>query len=144
QCANPLIAGGESSNRGWPQPGAVNLSGRSQTLSDSGAGSRWASRSTGTKLSLLNETGPPRPEALSCEVTSLRKTNDVGGLRALGALLDAHLNTVALVQATVAAGPLDGAVVDENVLTTIVGGDETVALFGVEPLDDPGNAVCHG
>src|SRR3954468_8132278 len=58
---------------------------------------------------------------------------DVRGLRALLALLLVELHALVLVQAAVAVAG-DGGVVDEEVLTTVVRGDEPEALFGVEPL----------
>src|SRR5438445_6145909 len=59
-------------------------------------------------------------------------------LRTLRTLGDLELHPLTFFQRAVAVG-LDGAVVDEYVLTTVYG-DEAVALLVVEPLDA---ALCH-
>src|SRR5579871_765017 len=66
----------------------------------------------------------------------------VGGLGALVTLLGLVLHLRALVQAAVARA-LDGAEVDEQVLTAFIGGDEAVPLVGVEPLDSSGCHISH-
>jgi len=63
---------------------------------------------------------------------------DVGGLQALRAFGDLELDLVALGEALEALG-LDGAVVDEDILTAL-DLDEAVTLRIVEPLD---RALCH-
>src|SRR5690606_10905997 len=57
--------------------------------------------------------------------------------------LHRHLDTVALVEAPVARLPLDGAVVDEHVLPTVVTSDEAVALRAVEPLHRTLHTISH-
>ena len=63
---------------------------------------------------------------------------DVGGLQTLRALRDFELHLVAFGQALEALR-LDGAVVDEDILTTLYL-DEAVTLRIVESLD---RALCH-
>src|SRR5438128_9892254 len=58
---------------------------------------------------------------------------NVFGLEALGALLDVELDFFAFVQGSV-SGRLDGAVMDEDVLTAFAL-DKSVAFVVVEPLD---------
>src|SRR3954453_12197124 len=70
---------------------------------------------------------------------SLRDQGNVRGLRALVALLGLVLHLRALGERPVAA-PLDGAEVDEQILATLIRGDEPVTLVSVEPLDSSG---CH-
>src|SRR5699024_3823818 len=65
---------------------------------------------------------------------------DVRGLQPLGALLDVVLHTLILDQVA-AAGALARAEVSEHVGRAVLGGDEAVALVGVEPGDD---ASSHG
>ncbi len=60
---------------------------------------------------------------------------DVGGLGALLALSDFEADALILVQRAEAAA-LDGGVVNEEISAALVGGDESEALFSVEPLDD--------
>jgi hypothetical protein len=71
---------------------------------------------------------PPPPPGRGSERADLLR------LRALGALADLELHGLPLLEAPVAVR-LDGAVVDEQVLTAVGRGDEPVALLGVEPLD---------
>jgi hypothetical protein len=62
---------------------------------------------------------------------------DVDGLRtpiAVGA--DLELDGVAVVEAAEAVG-LEGGLVDEEIIASVVGGDEAEPLGGVEPLDAP-------
>src|SRR4051794_17422325 len=70
---------------------------------------------------------------------SLRRDDDVAGLRALRALLDLVLHLRALGQRLEAVA-LDRAEVDEDVVTAVFLRDEAVALRVVEPLDCSG---CH-
>jgi len=58
---------------------------------------------------------------------------DLVGLRALGAAAGRVLDPLIFLEAAVAVS-LDGGVVDEDVGSAVVGGDESVALVGVEPL----------
>src|SRR2546430_12248956 len=76
-----------------------------------------------------------RPSNLA---TALQRGH-AGGLRALGALADLELDLLVLLKATEAVA-LDLRVVHEDVGAAIVGGDETEALLGVEPLH---NTSCH-
>jgi hypothetical protein len=67
---------------------------------------------------------------------------DLGDVRRLGALLAlTHLETDALIliQGAETRG-FDGGVVHEQVGASIIGGDESETLFGVEPLD---GALSH-
>src|SRR3990170_3245787 len=66
--------------------------------------------------------------------------DDVRGLRALLAVDDVELHLLTFLQVAEAVG-LDGAVVDEDVLTALHG-DEAVALLRVEPLHGAGNHVA--
>src|SRR5437762_3211533 len=68
-----------------------------------------------------------------------RRERDVFGLRALRALGGLELHLRALGERLVALAD-DRAVVDEQVLTALVGGDEPVPLVGVEPLH---GSSCH-
>src|SRR5262245_5857877 len=54
-------------------------------------------------------------------------------LRTFLPLLDLELNALVLLKRAKAA-PLDFGIVDEEVLSAVVWGDETVALFAVEPF----------
>src|SRR5690242_19888099 len=58
---------------------------------------------------------------------------DLVGLRALGAPAGGVLDPLVFLEAAVAVS-LDGGVVDEDIGSAVVGGDETIALVGVEPL----------
>src|SRR5437660_5540756 len=58
---------------------------------------------------------------------------DVLGLRALSALGRGELDPLVVLEAAVTVS-LDGGVVNEDVGGAVVGGDETIALVGVEPL----------
>src|SRR5947207_11499375 len=58
---------------------------------------------------------------------------DLVGLRALGAPAGRVLDPLIFLEAAVAIS-LDGGVVDEDIGSAVVGGDESVALVGVEPL----------
>src|SRR5213595_1350380 len=78
-------------------------------------------------------------DASASRSRDLRDQADVRGLRALLALLLFVLDLRALGKRPVAAA-LDRAEVHEQVLVTLVGGDEPVALVRVEPLDGSG---CH-
>src|SRR5436309_15665687 len=69
----------------------------------------------------------------------LREEVHVRGLRALVALLSLVLDLRALGERPVAAA-LDRAEVHEQVLATLIRGDEPVTLVRVEPLDSSG---CH-
>src|SRR5207253_2693667 len=60
------------------------------------------------------------------------------GLGALRSLHHLELDALVLIEGLVAVG-LDGRVVDEHVLATVLG-DEAVALLVVEPLHD---TLCH-
>ena len=62
-----------------------------------------------------------------------------GGLGALGTLADLELYALTLVEAAEAAC-VDLRVVNENVRSAAVGGDEAEALFAVEPLH---SSLCH-
>src|SRR5690242_9145810 len=59
---------------------------------------------------------------------------DARSLGALGAIGDLELHALAFLQAAEALG-VDGREVDEHVLPTVLGRDETEALGVVEPLD---------
>src|SRR5699024_11669971 len=61
-------------------------------------------------------------------------------LQTLGALLDVELNALVLLEVTT-TGARNRAEVRENVGGAVLGGDEAVALVGVEPGDD---ASSHG
>src|SRR5699024_7428666 len=65
---------------------------------------------------------------------------DVRGLQTLGALLDVELHALVLLEVATAAAD-DGAEVSEHISGAVLGGDEAVALVGVEPGDD---ASSHG
>src|SRR5699024_11209007 len=65
---------------------------------------------------------------------------DVRCLQTLGALLDVELNALVLLEVTT-TGARNRAEVRENVGGAVLGGDEAVALVGVEPGDD---ASSHG
>src|SRR5690606_18619434 len=58
---------------------------------------------------------------------------DVGGLGTLLALGDIELDALTLFKGAVPLG-LNGRVVREHVLSSVVGGDEAESLFGVGPL----------
>src|SRR5690348_17352376 len=58
---------------------------------------------------------------------------DLVGLRALGAAAGRVLDPLVFLEAAVAIN-LDGGVVDEDIGSAVVGGDEAVTLVGVEPL----------
>ncbi|MBP1771648.1 MAG: hypothetical protein H6P99_811 [Holophagaceae bacterium] len=64
---------------------------------------------------------------------------DVGRLRALLALTHLETDALILVQGAETRG-LDRGVMHEQVRTSIIGGDESETLFGVEPLD---GALSH-
>jgi hypothetical protein len=64
---------------------------------------------------------------------------DLFGLQALGALAGGVLDLLVLFQGAVAAH-VDGGVMNEDVGGAVVGGDETEALIGVEPLH---GSLCH-
>src|SRR3954453_23233777 len=64
---------------------------------------------------------------------------DVLRLQALLALGDLELDLLALFEGAVAAAG-DGREVCEHVLAAVIGGDESKALFPVEPLD---RTCCH-
>src|SRR5574343_138399 len=63
---------------------------------------------------------------------------DARSLQALGALLGFELDLRAFGQRAEAAAVLDFAVVGEQILAAVGGGDEAVALAVVKPLDDAG------
>src|SRR5207253_9648258 len=65
---------------------------------------------------------------------------DVGGARALGALLDLVLHLVVLLQRLEPAR-LDGREVHEEILAAVIGRDEAEALGVVEPLYGTGTHV---
>src|SRR5258708_17725316 len=77
----------------------------------------------------------------AAEVTCLREEVHVCGLGALVALLGLALHLCTLRERPVAAA-LDRAEVDEQVLATLIGGDEPVTLVRVEPLDSSGCHIC--
>jgi len=58
---------------------------------------------------------------------------DVLGLGALGALAGGELHPLVFLEAAVTVS-LDDGVVNEDVTRPVIGGDETIALVGVEPL----------
>src|SRR4029077_10821703 len=58
---------------------------------------------------------------------------DVLGLGALGALAGGELHPLVFLEAAVTVS-LDDGVVNEDVTRSVIGGDETIALVGVEPL----------
>jgi hypothetical protein len=64
---------------------------------------------------------------------------DLLGLRALGPPAGRVLNPLVLLKAAVTVS-LDGGVMNEDVISAIVWGDETVPLVGVEPLH---SALSH-
>src|SRR6185436_16656220 len=85
---------------------------------------------------------PPRPRARSsllCLRPSLRDRNHVGRLGALLPLAGLVLDLRALCEGAEARG-VDLRVVDEQILTALLGGNEPVALRVVEPLH---GASCH-
>src|SRR5699024_5339646 len=65
---------------------------------------------------------------------------DVRCLQTLGSLLDVELNALVLLEVTT-TGARNRAEVRENVGGAVLGGDEAVALVGVDPGDD---ASSHG
>src|SRR3954453_22646100 len=75
---------------------------------------------------------PANRTALLHEGSGLREL-DRGGLRALLALGHLELNTLSLFEAAVTRC-LDGGVVGEQILRSVIGGDEAETLFGIEPL----------
>src|SRR5699024_10362455 len=89
----------------------------------------------------------PRPETTTARIperdTGRRQVRsdraDALRLRALGTLGDLELDALRLLEAAVTLG-LDGGVVDEDVVTDTVLGDEAVALLRVEPLV---GSLCH-
>src|SRR3954453_22673735 len=80
---------------------------------------------------------PCRDRAAAADLLRKRDACRLGALRALCGL-ELHLR--ALGQRLVALAD-DRAVVDEQVLTAYVGGDEPVPLVGVKPLH---GSSCHG
>lgn len=68
------------------------------------------------------------------EEISRLENADARSLETLGALLGLVLNRLALFEAA-EAGALDGAVVSEEIAGLVIGSDEAVALFDVEPFD---------
>jgi hypothetical protein len=83
---------------------------------------------------------PPRAPQKAAEAAFTRLSRlvwsdrvDLLGLRALGPLAGGEVNPLVLLQAAESVS-LDGGVVNENVGSAVVGGDEAVALVGVEPL----------
>lgn len=107
-----------------------------------GAGThgRLAAGGTGRKRrSRRPPRGSPAAEKLNSEGTS--DGADRVGLRALLALARLELDPLVLVEAPEAVR-LDGGVVDEDVRTVVVGGDEAETLFGVEPLDGALRHTC--
>jgi len=77
--------------------------------------------------------------ALSLKVRSDRL--DCSRLRALLALSYLELNPLSLFEAAVTRG-FDGGVVGEQILRSVVGGDEAETLFGVEPLHGSSGHSC--
>ena len=57
-------------------------------------------------------------------------------LRALGALAGGELDPLVVLEAAVAAG-LDGGVVNEDIGSAVVGGDETIALSALNHFTVP-------
>src|SRR5699024_3510428 len=82
--------------------------------------------------------------ARSVLLTSCRRSDgaDLLGLRPLVALADIELHALPLVEGAVAVH-VDLAVVHEDVCAASVDLDESVALFGVEPLDRALRHTCH-
>jgi aminoacyl-tRNA hydrolase len=81
-----------------------------------------------------SESGPPQlVVARFSRGRSLQRAQGLG-LRALLALSHLELHALVLIQSPVAAGVGDRGEVDEDVSSTPVGRDETVALLCVEPL----------
>ncbi len=84
---------------------------------------------------------PPHPEGGRLIITkrlSLERANQLS-LWALGAFADLELNWLVLFERTEAVG-LNLGVVDEKISGSVVRGDETKALFAVEPLH---SSLCH-
>jgi hypothetical protein len=67
--------------------------------------------------------------------------NDIGGLQALGTLLDRELDLLAFFQIAIAIA-LDSGIVNEDV-RTILASDETITLAAVEPLNGSDGAFRH-
>lgn len=65
---------------------------------------------------------------------------DLSGLHALLALLSDEAHGLSLLE-SLEALDLNGSEVDKQISTAIGGGDESVALLVVEPLDDAGLSV---
>src|SRR5699024_5348730 len=109
------------------RPARVTRRGGGDTTTPAASGrcrGRRASRSRGR-----SEERPERSDAA-----------DVRGLQTLGALLDVELHALVLLEVATAAAD-DGAEVSEHISGAVLGGDEAVALVGVEPGDD---ASSHG
>lgn len=66
-------------------------------------------------------------------VSTLLRGANVRRFRTLAALASFKLNLLAFLKAAIAIH-VDVGVMDEKILTTVVGGDETKALLVVEPL----------
>src|SRR4051794_35725681 len=80
-----------------------------------------------------------RPNGRSPSSWSTSDGANVLRLGTLGTLGDVELDLLVLVEGLVALR-LDGGVVDENVVATVLLRDEAETLFGVEPLD---SALSH-
>src|SRR5699024_1160789 len=106
-------------------------------LSGCGAGRPDPPRRRGRRRTGQERDAPAR----SVLLTSCRRSDgaDLLGLRPLVALADLELHALPLVEGAVAVH-VDLAVVHEDVCAASVDLDESVALFGVEPLD---RALCH-
>src|SRR5207245_4205392 len=101
---------------------------------------------------MVAQTVAMRERALGCEeprpperrprtrAVSLGDRSDVGRFRTLRALALLELHARALGERLEAVAG-DAAVMDEEILRSLVGGDEAVPLRIVEPLDD---SVGHG
>src|SRR5689334_6731622 len=81
----------------------------------------------------------PRPDTGRGLRYERSERTNVLRLRALGTLRDVELDLLVLVEGLVALR-LDRGVVDEDVVTTVLLGDEAEALLGVEPLN---GALSH-
>jgi hypothetical protein len=92
------------------------------------AGHRAATSRTPGKNGVARQEPPPFwPSAARSDGA------DLVSLRALCAVADGELDPLVVLKAAVAAC-LDGGVVNEDIGSTVIGGDETITLVSVEPL----------
>ena len=86
----------------------------------------------------LQKNRPPKGGRFAVERYELQLV-DVGRLGALLALTNLEADALILVQGTETRG-FDGGVVHEEIGASVIGGDESETLFGVEPLN---GALSH-